>query len=285
MPDLRFDLLTRADLESALRLSTQVGWNQIEADWIRLLDLNPTGAIAGRIGDQLVATAVIVTYGVELSWVGMVIVDHGFRGRGLGRAILLEAIKKGLGGRSKLVGLDATDLGRPVYLKHGFVDIAPIDRWSGVLQPTVAAREVRLCGPAEWDQICAYDLKVTGIDRGPLLRHLQGEAGVAAWALPVGDGGISGFVVLRPGRKLGYWHLGPLVADEQEGFAALLQAPRLQLKGEAVFADALRRPESTRGLEAAGLTIQRELMRMSCPESRTVLCGPQVWLATSFEWG
>ena len=36
------------------------------------------------------------------------------------------------------VGLDASDLGRPVYLKQGFADVAPIDRWEGVLRATTS---------------------------------------------------------------------------------------------------------------------------------------------------
>ena len=37
MGDLRFDPITAADLEEALRLSTQAGWNQLAGDWQRLL--------------------------------------------------------------------------------------------------------------------------------------------------------------------------------------------------------------------------------------------------------
>jgi hypothetical protein len=38
---LSFDLLTEADVDAAVALSTEAGWNQTEADWRRLLALAP----------------------------------------------------------------------------------------------------------------------------------------------------------------------------------------------------------------------------------------------------
>ena len=54
------DPLRSGDLEGALRLSTQAGWNQIAADWERILALSPEGCVAGRMDGHLVATATVV---------------------------------------------------------------------------------------------------------------------------------------------------------------------------------------------------------------------------------
>src|SRR5687768_3853716 len=59
----RIDALTLTDLPGALRLSAQAGWNQIDADWRRLVDLWPATCLAGRDDDgQLIATATLAVY-------------------------------------------------------------------------------------------------------------------------------------------------------------------------------------------------------------------------------
>ncbi len=49
-------------------------------------------------------------------------------------AILDLAERKGI----RVLGLDATDLGQPVYAKRGFVPLIGIDRWTGAAQPRPA---------------------------------------------------------------------------------------------------------------------------------------------------
>ncbi|HZK80536.1 MAG TPA: GNAT family N-acetyltransferase, partial [Humisphaera sp.] len=137
---MKIDRLTEHDLPAALRLSTQAGWNQLEADWRRLITLWPQGCFAGRKDGKLIATATLATYGQSLGWIGMVLVDERHRGHGFGGALLAAALlaAKELGVQT--VGLDATDLGWPVYLRRGFRDVGGIDRW--VCSPA------RCAGPA-----------------------------------------------------------------------------------------------------------------------------------------
>src|SRR5262245_45751116 len=85
MLDIRPLQLT--DIPAALLLSTQAGWNQLDADWRRLIDLWPETCIAGCEDGKLVATGTLATYGADIAWVGMILVDESCRGRGLGGAI------------------------------------------------------------------------------------------------------------------------------------------------------------------------------------------------------
>src|SRR5690606_6337112 len=97
-------------------------------DWSRLLALWADGCLAGWVDGALVATAVLAVYRPGMAWVGMVLVDEAYRGRGYGGrmmdAVLGAADRTGV----SRVGLDATDLGRPVYLKRGFVDAVGVER-------------------------------------------------------------------------------------------------------------------------------------------------------------
>jgi GNAT superfamily N-acetyltransferase len=272
METLRFDALQAGDLEAALRLSTQAGWNQAAADWKRLLDLSPEGCIAGRLEGRLVATSTAAVYD-GVAWIGMVLVDEAWRGRGWGRAVLEKAVERARELGARAVGLDATDLGRPVYLKMGFEDVAPIDRWGGVLREAGATG----AGPIARDAILALDGAACGVDRRALLDHLLGEPGVAGWTA-----GRAGYAVLRPGRE--HAHLGPVVADDAAAFGALLDAAARHLRGATVFVDALRSDENSAVLSSQGLEAKRRLMRMTLPRA-PLLMGPAVRAAAAFELG
>ena len=262
---LELDGLTHQDVPDALRLSTEAGWNQTAADWSRLLDLAPGACFAGRLAGHLVATATVVSYGETVriasdageaspesiagglghsqgpkyNWIGMVIVERACRGRGFGSELLRRALEYGLGQGDGTVGLDATDLGRPVYLGHGFVDSAPIDRWLGQLTPggSPGSPKVETLIGRIPDEALAFDRSAAGLDRGALLRHLGQEPGVSVLVARDQQRPV-GLAFLRPGRE--HHHLGPVIAEGGDGLQALLHAAAERLAGQTVLMDALR---------------------------------------------
>src|SRR5436190_7584909 len=162
---LEIDRLGPSDLEEALRLSTQAGWNQVAADWQRLFDLSPEGCLAGRQDGQLVATATVASFGSAAHWIGMVLVDEAMRGRGVGSAMLAKVLDLARSRGGEAIGLDATDLGRPVYLKLGFTDVAPIDRWCGELRAVGRGDGVEMIDRSSFDEIAGMDRQACGADR------------------------------------------------------------------------------------------------------------------------
>jgi GNAT superfamily N-acetyltransferase len=282
MGDLKFGRLGSSDLEGALRLSTQAGWNQLAADWQRLLDFTPDGCIAGRLEGRLVATATVASYGDDAHWIGMVLVDEACRGRGYGTAILEEAVREATGRGSEAVGLDATDLGRPLYVKQGLVDVMPIDRWGGSLRVPTEEPVLEVLGHATLDAVLALDRTACHADRSRLLVHLAMERDVLGW-VATDERGAAGFALLRPGRQ--FTHLGPVVAQDRDQFRRLLDAAGTVLAGAPVLVDAPRSEESTAVLLAAGLEVHRRLTRMSFRRPQPLLLGPTLRAATSFELG
>lgn len=280
MASFMVDRLGPQDLEGALRLSTQAGWNQIAADWTRLLDLSPEGCLAGRLDGALVATATLASYGDRAHWIGMVLVDEALRGKGLGSQMLARVVERGRG-LEGVTGLDATDLGRPVYLKQGFADVAPIDRWAGILKAQGAGDPVEMLDRSNFDEIVTLDHASCGADRSDLLLHLMHEPGV--FALVSRRDTATGFAFLRPGLKSP--HVGPVVAlDEAAGIGLLNRLSRLT-EGAPVLLDALRDPFSSALLHRHGLMVVRRLTRMTLGAPHPVLMGRRVLAATSFEWG
>lgn len=282
MDALRFDPLTAADLEEALRLSTQAGWNQLAGDWQRLIDFTPDGCIAGRLGGRLVATATVASYANDAHWLGMVIVDETCRGRGFGSEILAEAVRVAGARGSEAIGLDATDLGRPVYLKQGLVDAAPIDRWSGALAVPAADPGLELLSHATLDAMLALDRTACGADRSRLLVHLAMERDVVGW-VATDERGAAGYAILRPGRQCA--HLGPVLAAAPAHFESLLDAAGLVLDGAEVIVDVPRSEENSAIVSRKGLSVARRLTRMSYRRPQRLLLGDAVRAAASFELG
>jgi GNAT superfamily N-acetyltransferase len=282
MDPIRFDPLTARDLDEALRLSRQAGWNQTPADWTRLLDLSPDGCFAGRVDGRLVATSTAVAYGAAAGWIGMVLVDEACRGRGYGSAILGRAIEHARARCGDAVGLDATDLGRPVYLKSGFADVAAVDRWEGTLSEVPCRGRVSELDRSSFDEAAAFDRAACGVDRAELLLHLLHEPGVAGWIVRDGDR-LTACGFLRPGRERS--HLGPVAAEETGAFGALLSAAARRLSGARILLDAPRDPALEALLGRAGLAVSRRLTRMTLARPQPLLLGERVGAFTAFEWG
>jgi len=275
-----FDVRTlrRLDLPDALRLSTQAGWNQDAADWVRIFELAPAGCLAGWLDGRLVATATVVSFGTTAQWNGMVLVDESLRGRGFGSTMFssILSLARSFGGDA--VGLDATHLGRPVYLKQGFADVAPIDRWSGTLRAAGPADGLHLVDRSTFDDVAALDRAACGADRSGFLLHLMNEPGVVGVTLPG-----SGFGFLRPGRTRA--HVGPLVASDDAVCSRLLSRLAKLAEGSEVLLDALQTSSTSALLKRHGLEVARQLTRMTFASPQRLLMGDPVRAVVSFEWG
>jgi GNAT superfamily N-acetyltransferase len=276
--------LSHADLEQAAALSRSIGWNQTPEDWARLLALAPDGVFGAFEAGRLVASSSVVAYGDALAWIGMMIVDPEHRRRGLGKRLLDAALASPAVPPGATVGLDATDMGAPLYRTRGFVDVEPIDRWGGVLRPATSPEgaEVRAVEAADVAALAAWDAERTGTARSALVAHLLRTPSANGW-LATRGGSVVGYAVVRPGHT--HRHLGPLLADGAGAFDALLAAVAARLAGAAVFADVLRGDAADAAFARAGLRVERRLTRMTLSRPRRVLSGAPIWAAAGLEWG
>jgi len=132
--------LTPQDVERAMELSIAANWNQLPSDWARVLCLEPEGCFCMEEDGRVVATATAVTYGTDLAWIGMVLTHPSYRGRGFAAQLMRSCLefceRLGVG----CVKLDATDMGRPLYEKLGFLEESVVERWRGEL-PAMPVRE------------------------------------------------------------------------------------------------------------------------------------------------
>jgi GNAT superfamily N-acetyltransferase len=269
------------DVSQALRLSTAAGWNQIEGDWVRLIRLWPDSCFAMRDADRLIGTGTLAHYGT-LGWIGMILVDEPERGRGLGSAMMGHLLRHADARPLTSVGLDATELGRPIYQKLGFEDQREIVRWAG---PAHAARaSTRSATPNDRPAIARLDRAAAGVDRSPLLRTISAEAG-AQMRVVERRGEIVAFGLSRRGRTAA--HIGPVIAlsvEDAEAIVADLRCDAAESRAAQVFIDVPAESELSTRLPRAGFAVQRRLMRMMRPASG-VLSDPRNYAGAGFELG
>jgi GNAT superfamily N-acetyltransferase len=196
-------LLNAADIPAAVQLSAEAGWNQTCEDWQLLVDLAPEGCLATEVNGELAATTTLFCYGQRLAWIGMVLTKVSYRGRGLARCLLTEALHQADRKGVETVKLDATEQGHPLYEKLGFRSEQVVERWSrpgptGTPEAAAGAPRSR-----EWN---ASDTDAFGVDRSQLLDKLAERNPPFSVA--------RSYLFTRPGRQTAY--LGPCVADDLE---------------------------------------------------------------------
>jgi GNAT superfamily N-acetyltransferase len=251
--------LTLADIPLGMRLKSQVGWNQLEADWRRLIELEPGGSFAAELEGDAVGTVTTCRFG-PVAWVAMMVVDERFRGRGIGRALMVRALSALDSQGVRSVRLDATPLGRPLYESLGFALETSLTRFEGTLAPGEGGPGVSsIVDDGLLEHLCNFDLRTTGTDRARLLRRLAAEH-PRSLAI-VSDGSeLTGFLMSRPGA--GARQIGPCIAHPESGPLLFAEARR-RYAGEPVFIDIpqANRPATSQAA-LLGLTAGRQLARM-----------------------
>lgn len=255
-------LLTADDLDEALDLSAGAGWNQRLAEWQMLLRLAPAGAFAAASPGRIVGTAIGIDYGT-FGWIAMMLVDPGWRGRGIG-ARLLEAAMAAVP-RETPIRLDATPLGRPLYRRYGFADESRLTRHvAGASRPATGqaagrpAPLVHELTPGDLPKVLAQDDRIFGARRRALLEWALDRAPQYARTIDT-DAGTQ-YCLGRPGRL--FDQIGPVVADEATA-EMLVSAALAGADGRAVVVDAFDRPTRfTAWLGRHGFSAARPLFRM-----------------------
>ena len=284
-----YRLLQAADLPAAQRLREFAHWNQTGQDWLNLLAMEPRGCFAAEVDGQVIGTATTTRFLPDagpgsFGWVGMVLVHPEFRGHGVGSALLQQACAYLRACGVETIKLDATPLGQPVYLKHGFQAECSLERWAGTVVPR-ASSPLSAIAPltaSDLASVAACDEPAFGANRRSILQTwLQSwpERALAAWDGPR----LAGYALARRGTN--YNQAGPIVCDEPEAGRALLARVLDLLAGQPMILDIFSENARVSELAAeAGLTLQRPLMRMyqgpnTAPGQRhkvIAIAGPEV---------
>jgi predicted N-acetyltransferase YhbS len=237
----------QADIPAALALSRSFQWPHSAQDWERLLSYG--AGVVGMLDDNVVGTILHWTYGSGHASLGLVLVDSTRQGTGLGGKLLSRTFEL-LGNRS--IRLCATEAGRPLYEKRGFVAFDAITQMQGICSYTVpsdaAQGQIRTAEPGDIDQIALLDEAAFGYDRRTLLLQLISDGRAAVME---SNSRLAGFSVFRPFGR-GY-AIGPVVASSEAMAISLTQHWTNQNIGKFVRVDALHARALAQWLPVAGL--------------------------------
>ena len=112
--------MTIGDLDQALGLSIEEGWNQTEKDWRLLLENTSNVCIVAEKDGRIIGTATALNHSGKVAWIGMVLVDKPMRRLGAGKLLMNEIISSL--GNIESIKLDATPAGQHLYSGLGFIE-------------------------------------------------------------------------------------------------------------------------------------------------------------------
>lgn len=232
-PDYRISMMSQEELATAVDWARKEGWNPGVDDAALFYAADPTGFLAGKHGERIVASISAVKYGSAFGFIGLYIVSEEFRGRGWGFQ-LWEAAVASLSGRN--IGLDGVLAQQENYRKSGF---------------RLAHRNIRFAGKSsgqpgpfpdvidaqamDFAKIAEYDGGFFPAERRPFLRRWISAANSRSLVM-VENAGLVGYGTLR--ACVDGFKLGPLNAQNGDIAAELFSALTASLPaGSAIFLD------------------------------------------------
>jgi GNAT superfamily N-acetyltransferase len=275
-----FRQMQSADIAAGLALCRAARWNQTRHDWEFFLRYNGEGCRVAECNSRVIGTVTTVHYQNRFSWIGMVLVDPDERGRGIGTALMREALD--VLREQETVKLDATPAGRGVYLPLGFVDEYHLARMEGVVPPLIALETAaRLMTPDDLEAVCEMDAAVFGAERRALLAWWFEGAREYAWVVWERDA-LAGFCLGRHGHH--FEQLGPVIARDAV-IARQLVTACWQAHARCSFVIDVPTQHTTwsHWLAALGFHEQRPFTRMTrgvnrfagLPERQFAILGPE----------
>lgn len=212
-PQGRYHITTmaRSDLDFAVELAAQEGWNPGLHDADCFYRADPDGFFLGVLDGKPIGCISGVSYGGVFGFIGFYIVVPQHRGQGYGIRLWNQAIDH-LSGHN--IGLDGVVEQQPNYQKSGFKLAYRNVRYEGAAGPARPdAPGITALGRVPFEELRAYDRAFFPADRGAFLRCWTAMPESKAIAY-VEDRALAGYGVVRRCRR-GY-KIGPLFADTAE---------------------------------------------------------------------
>lgn len=237
------------NLDSMMLLTMRAGWNQVEQDLKRIVDLDPQGNFVAGFKDSgydiPVSTASVAPVGRRNTWIGMILVHPELRRQGIANAMMQHCVKYAIEQGKVINGLDATPMGNTVYGAVGYVDSFRIWRsWfdpSQFNQSSFDQSRISRVSEDDLDELVRYD-SARWLERDNIIRAIHKDSIQESYLSRNGNGEIEGYLLARPGR-LRYF-IGPFVADDESVARNLLTCVCQSLAARGVSEAFIDTPES-----------------------------------------
>ncbi len=218
VPNYKISIMSQNELSTAINWARNEGWNPGIHDAAAFYQADPTGFLAGKYNDQIIATISAVKYGSHFGFIGLYIVKDEFRGNGFGFK-LWEAALSSLSGRN--IGLDGVLAQQDNYKKSGFKLAHRNIRFAGKSAKSKLTTRVIASEHIEFNDIANYDSQFFPDERSAFLKN---------WIAPENSQTLA---IVENSRILGYgsiracdrgFKIGPLNAETGDIAAELFLA-------------------------------------------------------------
>jgi GNAT superfamily N-acetyltransferase len=263
------------DIPAGLRLCRAAGWNQVAGDWKPFFDLDQGDVFVAVKDEVVVGTVSTVRYDNRFAWIGMMLVDPEQRRQRIAASLMEHAINHLSG--LPCIRLDATPMGREVYLHFDFKDEYVLNRMIAEKvepgQQVVAA--VRRMTAADLSSVFAWDHEVFGADRHFLLEQYWKNTGEMAFVIFEKDA-LAGYCFGKKGFT--FDSVGLLVAKDATVAKQLVTAIASAKSANQLLIDVPEmHTEFTAWLGSLGFRQQRQLIRMYRGDHRWPGLPPLQW--------
>lgn len=200
--------LEAADLDAAAALLAREGWTFTRKELARLVATAPGLSPVLRDGQELAGLLTVTRHG-DLAWIGNVALAPPLRGKGLGEALVQEALRRIDAAGIGTTGLCSVPRAVTLYERLGFRAMGTMRTFAKVHErPTRRPREAELLLD-DLDGLAAFDRAAFGADRRALLGMLLRDYPDTGVAVREG-GGLAGYAFLKVGDQGS--EVGPVVA-------------------------------------------------------------------------
>ena len=220
-----------SDLDWALDLAAQEGWNPGQDDAPAFLATDPGGFFVAEIDGAPAAAISVVNHDPVTAFLGLYLCHPELRGQGVGFALWQHALTHA---GSRTIGLDGVPDQEANYAKSGFVLTGRTQRYEGRIEGAPSPH-LRSITPEDVHWLTAIEARANGFTKLAFLSHwLEDTKTRHTLVVDRGDG-PEGFATIRA-CQTGY-KIGPMVARSAEAAVTLLHGSAEQAEGDPVIID------------------------------------------------
>lgn len=259
----------------AMELKNIAKWNQTEEDWLSYLEIEKDGCFLAVADTEdhvkEAGTATALSFDGKVGWIGMVLVHPSKRRMGVGTVLLERSIQYLQDNDIPCIKLDATPMGKKVYVPLGFVDEYEVRRYEGraklLSEPSNSGRSYtpEKITSNQLKRLAVWDGERFGAKRSKVLEGFWKRAPELCFSV-VKEGQIKGYIMAHKGYDA--YQIGPFLAEDADAADSLFHQVMQQLEGHPVFLDVpVPNQQAIALMDHYGFSIQRSFCRMFLGEN------------------
>jgi ribosomal protein S18 acetylase RimI-like enzyme len=203
--------MTVGDLDFCLEMFRITGWGNTADDVRRMISYEPGGCFVASWGGEDVGMVGSICYG-EVGYMGNLIVRPEHRVKGIGAALMNEAMDHLLDSGVKSIRLDAMPMAIPLYERLGFKGESLSLRFTGLASQNGSTGCERM-DEMDLPEVSELDLRLFGAPRGRVLRRVHVDFPGLCFVAREGSR-LVGYIMAKEGE--GRTRIGPWICEPGE---------------------------------------------------------------------